>query len=447
MQVNGIEHGRHQLLKIRAPYAAQAVTNAADIEIPLDELPTEVDKCEVRVRGLFVRIPKPTITTSASKQIDAVTLAQLANYVSLRLCGDSPLAAAGFGDYAFQSIPLETLIDVLSWIGGRPVIKALADMDITLPQLQGTPADMNTFAASFETALKRQGNRGWGAYCGPFGEADVGGASWNDDLYLSFPLVQDTEPHDHGIPAWCLTGKRPQGERTAPGALVFNLSTSVDGMTAAFASDGFDVFAECVLGKPGTKMVPLIPFVRAKSFSDSQFRGSRGVLLYSAIRKILSAGAQVATDITTMHQRLGGKIIGDADGNVARWQRYLSGRVAENMASRKGFVVSYSQASAGLSAAKARLFRHEVFNQLHCGSNLQAPGSLDEGIEYDVISSNDSSWRLVEGLMVPTDGSVVGKVLDSVGGGKVMTSTKNGNLVAADAAKTAALPKMIVQGK
>jgi hypothetical protein len=376
-------------------------TGANTIQLTPQRLPKKLNGLNVAVVEFKLVTRTIQATIPIAKILDAMSMAQVFSQISLYASKDSPLGKVN-GNVIAEGVDGPTFFDAMSFYAGVPAVESLGKSLIDFQTPAGSAA---TAVASASIPL--QGVMGDVArplqFCGPHGYGgSAATAAFSDRLTFRMNFVPRGESvSDGAVPAEFFTGEG-LGEA---GSLVWTENTAIDGLTLTVGNGTttYDLIAVLWLYPDGKRPLPMVPNVRVTTFTEQRFRAQRGVRFGLWLRKALSAGATAAHDYTRISIK-DSKGIDLIQQDLATHLSALKTMVRDNEWKPTQIGAGSSPTNPTLNARNAT--HHAQWGVpliLNDGSKLEGLGDIDGELDLNIITTGETSHRLVDVVGVPCD--------------------------------------------
>lgn len=430
MLSGGYDHGNPIPKLVQRGF--QTTTNGGSTIIPLDNLPLEDGGEPLAVLGFHVVFPVAAITIPTGKHLDAVSMSQLVQLLTIQLAAGSPPSAYYGGDRLIDNIDGYTATMMLEYMSG---VKVWEGNQAPVRALPAATASVTTATGVMEACLSNM-RKGWPhAVASSFGSANGGPASWSDNPRAFFPIgIRDGEDFvQTAIPAAWFNGRARDGSTTGQGGqLIFQLApsasgTPVDGIAVTWSNATTDVWALCVRVPRERQVVPLTPRLIRYNSGDKLQRSRPGIRIFLGMMKQLSAaGAMQSHNATRVHVTCDGRQLTEDDTDV---QMSNLGYQCK----REEYRIARTELALGTNLNAARLARFAIPFLAHDGSLLRRAGSVTEPTLVDFVTTTETTMPLVDFTLTPITPAVeeLAKAWAPVPATSVESSTENGNTVPA----------------
>jgi len=414
--------------------------NLADVQVQVE------DKLGCGVQGFLCVLPTSTWNIQANTYVDAVSLCQLIQTISLSTADDSPPSAWDSGHQLINGVDFYRAATALSWLSGRSIF----------PSLGGRLFDFNAAAAADTLTMgavapfKGTMEVGWPWLCGPYGAADGTAANFSDRVMIYIPIGErhDEELDNTIIPASWFAGRwGGKSCSSAPGNLVFNLSGSVDGQAVTWGTEGIDVYTVNKTYPCEETPYPATPCIRTYQNTSSTGWTRKGVhKLWAFMKALTSGGAMQSHSYSQVDIQSEGQSIVNTSVGLQEAIAFLG---VGNAAARQFMQLDFPRRNQVLSFRGATRNTRAMIPMLaHFGKETESPGAVGSELYYNVSQSGETQHNILDVTLTPitADGqAAAAKFADIQGGQYVMkVSSASGGIINPQQPVAAVLPQKVV---
>lgn len=383
----GLELGR-DIIKLVKTFVLAGANQATEIQ--LDTLPSMEAGMELVVRGLILVLPQCTVSVAAGKVWDMISLSQAVAQITVALSDGAPPSKYNRGHLLIDSVDGYRALMGLQYLSNKPVF---ATRNSWSKVLAAGATDQGSSAVG---AFTWQQEMGWPQYCGPFATAAGGGAyAANPSIVMYLPVGERVgeAPGDCAIPARWFNGQ-PAGkcQSAAPGFIRLTQGSTIDGNAITWtAGSQVTVYAVCRVVPRERMPIPVVPFVRTKSFANNRWYADPGTNGLLAFCKPLSAGGQQTHGTTQAN-------LWDNQGNnLVYGQSLQANTTGLNRLVNRAEIYQVDDDETALSHANTARYTRCLIPLVLCDGQLtDCIGDVNRGPEVEVVASTDTTYDFLQ---------------------------------------------------